>query len=51
MLLDIQLSTRQIKQIASSIDLKDVKNYIDNHKQQYEQFLKEEQEKERTKKY
>lgn len=48
MILEFELSPLQIKQIASSIDLKDVKEYIENHKEEYEQFLKEEQEKERT---
>jgi len=43
-LLHFELSPLQIKQIASSIDLKDVKEYIENHKDEYEQFLKEEQE-------
>lgn len=47
-LLNFELSPLQIKQIASCIDLKDVKEYIENHKEEYEQFLKEEQEKERT---
>ena len=51
MVLNFELSPLQIKQIASSIDLKDVKEYIKNHQEEYKQFLKEEQEKERTKKY
>lgn len=50
-MINFELSPLQIKQIASSIDLKDVKEYIENHKEEYEQFLKEEQEKERTKEY
>ncbi len=44
MTLDFELSPLQIKQIASSIDLKDVKNYIENHKEEYEQFLKDTEE-------
>lgn len=45
MLLDIQLSTQQIKQIAKmlSLNLEDIKNYIDTHKEENKQFLKEEQ--------
>ncbi len=50
MVLDFKLSPLQIKQIASSIDLKDVKEYIENHKEEYEQFLKG-QEKKRTRQY
>ena len=48
-MLNLELTPLQIKQIASSIDLKDVKEYIENHKEEYEQFLKEEQEKNRQK--
>lgn len=44
-MISFELSPLQIKQIASCIDLKDVKDYIENHKDEYEQFLKEEQEK------
>lgn len=51
MVLDFELSTLQTKQIASCIDLKNVKDYIESHKEEYEQFLKEEQEKERTRNY
>lgn len=50
MVLDFKLSPLQIKQIASSIDLKDVKEYIENHKEEYERFLKG-QEKKRTRQY
>jgi len=48
MLLDFEISPLQLKQIADCIDLKDVKEYIENHKEEYLQFLKEEQEKQRT---
>ncbi len=43
--LNVQLTTQQINQIASSILLTDVKAYIDNHKKEFEQFLQEEQNK------
>lgn len=43
--IEISLSPLQIKQIASSIDLKDVKEYAENHKEEYEQFLLEEEKK------
>lgn len=43
MLIEISLSPLQIKQIASSIDLKDIKEYVENHKEEYEQFLKEQE--------
>lgn len=48
--IEISLSPLQIKQIASSIDLKDIKEYVENHKEEYEQFL-EEQEKKRKRQY
>lgn len=41
--LNVQLTTQQINQIASSILLTDVKAYIDTHKKEYEQFLQEDQ--------
>lgn len=41
--LNVQLTTQQINQIASSILLTDVKAYIDNHNKEYEHFLQEEQ--------
>ncbi len=50
-MINFEISPLQIKQIASYIDLKDVKEYIENHKEEYEQFLKEEQGKERTRQY
>ena len=50
MVLDFKLSPLQIKQIASSVDLKDIKEYVENHKEEYEQFLKE-QEKKRKRQY
>lgn len=42
--IEIQLSTMQLKQIAKAISLNDIKEYIENHKEEYAQFLKEEQE-------
>lgn len=48
MILEFKLSPLQKKQIVSCIDLKDIEEFIENHKEEYLQFLKEEQEKERT---
>ena len=39
----IELSQKQINQIAKSISILDVKSYIESHLQEYEQFLKEEE--------
>lgn len=39
MKIDIKLSTQHIKQIANSIDIKDVLEYINNNKNDYEIFL------------
>lgn len=39
----IELSQKQIKQIARSISVLDIKAYIEQHRQEYEQFLKEEE--------
>lgn len=47
--IEMQLSTMQLKQIAKAISLNDIKEYIENHKEEYLQFLKEEQKKQRTK--
>lgn len=38
----MELSEKQIKQIAKSISILDVKTYIETHLLEYEQFLKEE---------
>ncbi len=40
----IELSQKQYNQIARSINLLDVKAYIEQHLQEYEQFLKDEEE-------
>lgn len=40
----IELSQKQIKQIARSISVLAIKAYIEQHRQEYEQFLKEEEE-------
>lgn len=42
MKIDVQLSKQQIEQFASCIDPKDVKEYINNHKEDYEKFLQNE---------
>lgn len=44
------MSDKQISLFSSSILVSDVISYIDNHKEEYEQFLKAEMEKEKTKK-
>ncbi len=49
--LQFELNTQQIKDIASCISLKDVHNYIENHKEEYEQFLKNEEQQENTEEY
>ena len=36
----MELSNEQIKTISSSIILEDIKDYIENHKMEYEEFLK-----------
>ncbi len=43
----VQLSTKQINQIASSISLKEVSDYVKAHQKEYEQFLKEEEQQKR----
>ena len=40
----IELSQKQYNQIARSICVLDIKSYIEQHRQKYEQFLKEEYE-------
>ncbi len=39
----MDLQEKQIKQIARSISVLDIKAYIEQHCQEYEQFLKEEE--------
>lgn len=46
----IELSQRQIKQIARSISVLNIKAYIEQHRQEYEQFLEEEKKKEQKNK-
>lgn len=46
--LEIKLSPQQIKAIANNISFKDIQDYINSHQEEYEQFLREEQKKERT---
>lgn len=41
----IELSQKQINQIARSILMLDIKAYIEQHHQEYEYFLKEEKKK------
>lgn len=41
----IELSQKQINQIAKSISILDVKSYIENHLQEYKRFLEEEKNK------
>lgn len=41
--IEVSLSPLQLKQIASAISLKDIAEYIENHKEEYEQFLLEEE--------
>ena len=38
----IELSQKQINQIAKSISILDIKSYIENHLQEYKNFLEEE---------
>ena len=39
----MELSQKQINQIAKSISILDVKSYIETHLQEYNEFLKEEE--------
>ncbi len=41
----IELSLKQIKQIARSISVLTIKAYIEQNRKEYEQFLKEEENK------
>lgn len=41
----IELSQKQISQIARSLYVLDIKAYIEQHRKEYEQFLAEEQNK------
>lgn len=41
--MNIDLQEKQIKQIARSISVLTIKAYIEQHRQEYEQFLKEEE--------
>ena len=38
----MKLSDKQIKQISRSIQVVDIKSYIEQHSLEYEEFLKEE---------
>lgn len=51
--LDFELSKNQISQIAQMLylNLDDIKNYIETHQEEYNEFLKEEEQKEKTKQY
>lgn len=42
--MNIELQEKQIKQIARSISVLSIKAYIEQHRLEYEQFLKEEKE-------
>lgn len=42
--MNIELQEKQIKQIARSISVLAIKTYIEQHRLEYEQFLKEEKE-------
>lgn len=48
--LDFELSKNQISQIAQMLylNLDDIKNYIETHQEEYNEFLKEEEQKENT---
>ena len=41
--LRLDLTQNQIKQMASYISLKDIEEYINSHLEEYEQYLKEEE--------
>jgi hypothetical protein len=41
----IELSQKQLNQIVRSISVLDIKAYIEQHRQEFEQFLKEEKQK------
>ena len=40
---NVQLSKQQINQIASSISLKEISDYVKAHQKEYEEFLKKEE--------
>lgn len=42
--MNIDLQEKQIKQIARSISVSSIKAYIEQHRFEYEQFLKDEEE-------
>lgn len=44
----MELSKEQLKTIASNILVSDIIDYINNHRSEYEEFLKEEELKENT---
>lgn len=37
---DIELTNEQVEQLAKGIDIKDVKNYVNTHFEEYKEFLK-----------
>lgn len=43
MALQFELSTQQIKDMASYFSSKDIKDFVENHPTEYEQFLNEEE--------
>lgn len=43
----MKLTEEQIEYIASHIRISDILNYIENNRSEYEEFLKEEKEKEK----
>lgn len=51
--LDFDLSKNQTSQIAQMLylNLDDIKNYIETHQEEYNEFLKEEEQKEKAKQY
>lgn len=53
MVLDFKMSKNQISQIAQMLylNLDDIKDYIETHQEEYNEFLKEEEQKEKAKQY
>lgn len=53
MKLEFNLTEKQVQEMAKSLYLclPDIKEYVETHKEEYEQFLNEEEQKEKTKKY
>lgn len=41
----MEISQKQLNQIAKTISISDIKSYIETHPHEYEQFLKEEKSK------